>query len=209
MVAKKPNYSLSQALTDIATIRNQLGTPINVPQYYADQSADTVAPGAGTGLYSLTGNMKYVSWLDGNNYDTGTLTQWLPSQQTFNTGSGQAMTPLTFNLGIGTYHFKMHVPGTTGAAAGNATINFIGPSASMVAISAIWIVQQAVITRTTTSFAGAITSTGLTSGTITCWIKGMMTITAAGSFYPQGVGASADTWGALIGTHLTIQPVTG
>jgi hypothetical protein len=208
MVAKKPNYSLSQALIDVATIRNQLATPMTVPQYYGDQSADTVAPGAGTGLYSLTGNMKYVSWLDSNNYDMGTLTQWLPSQLTFNTGSGQQMVPLTFNLGIGTYHFKLHIAGTTGAAAGNATVNFVGPSASMVSISAIWVVGQNAITRTTTSFAGAITSTGLASGPVTCWVKGMMTITAAGTFYPQGTGASADTWGALVGSHLTIQPVT-
>lgn len=210
MVAKKPNYTLSQALQDVAGIRNYLGTPFTDLQYYGDQTADPAAPGAGGGLYSLAGGyMKFISSSDSNPYDTGTLTQWVTSQLTFNTGSGQQMVPLTFSLSPGTYHFKLHIAGTTGAAAGNATVNFVGPSASMVSTSAIWVVGQNVITRTTTSFSGAITSTGLASGAITCWVKGIMTLTAAGTFYPQGTGASADTWGALVGSHLTIQPITG
>jgi hypothetical protein len=209
MVAKKPtNYSLTQAMTDIAGLRNQLGTPYINPIYLADQIADPSDPGAGSTVYSLTGNLKYTSWVDGNNYDTGRYTQITTSQQTYNTGSGQAMTGLSFNVGIGTYCFSLYAPGTTGAAAGNATINFLGPSSSVVAITALWAIQQSFIIRGTTSFAGALTSTGLTSGAIACWAWGTFTTTAAGNFQPQGTGASADTWATLVGTTLSIFPVT-
>jgi hypothetical protein len=117
MVAKKPtNYSLQQAMTDVANLRLQLGTPMPSPQYYADQtSGDIAAPGAGGAWYSLGGGyFKFISSNDGAAYDTGCQSQWNTSPITV--GSTTPTLLFTFNVGAGIYRIQGILSCTNGSS---------------------------------------------------------------------------------------------
>lgn len=153
----------------------------------------------------MMGNGNYLNG-DGNSYGFGWNTLFTTNNQTYNTGGGQAITGLSFPLVAGnTYRFRLFMPAQTGASSNNATVNFLGPAASFVAISALWVVgSTGVVARTATSFAGALTSSGLTVGGMICWVQGIAVVTGNGNLVPQGTGASAQTWASNAGTIMEV-----
>jgi hypothetical protein len=187
------------------------GTPIAFLTGALHLNIPTISPVAsalGPRLYGVSGAHVNVIADDGNTYDVERLTQFTTVPQPFNVAGGVVFPGLSVPLGVGTYRVHMVVPATTAAAAGNATINFLGPAVSLCALTAIWTVGTSVVGRDSTTLGGALTSPGLAAGGILCVIDGIITTTATGNLVPQGTGSVADPWTADAGVILEVMPVT-
>lgn len=169
-----------------------------IPSAFANQVA----------LYSIDGNLKFISGNDGNNYSTGRLTLITQSLQTITSTSPAQVGNLAATLQSGTYTIRAWIPYTEIAAAGSPTARITTASAATPLISFEYIKNATSPAYTTQPFNTLVNGPVMSSGKAMLRIEATFTLTTGATISIQmGTTANVDTYSIPAGAKLEVFPV--
>lgn len=217
-------YTLDQAQKDIANLRGQITHLLAFAQLLNVEvdgnvdykgSATPAAPAAGFATEygnNATGktHMKYVSD-DGGDYAMGRITA-NAAGQTVSATTFTALTGLTVPVWNGTqYHFRVMLHMHPDVAAGQWSVEMLGPSASGINYNFGFFMNSGTIGLNNNNTAFATSFSGPATNVITqTWVmmEGVFTATASGNLSVSGkTSNAADTWTLYSGSTISVYPI--